>query len=331
MRTPFLSLIIPIYNKEKYIDKCLESILCQSFQDFELVVVDDGSTDGSVEKIKAFDDNRIHLFCRSNSGVSCARNYGILNARGEYIVFIDSDDYIDEDFVETLHQMWNQHPDSDVFLYGLKKCDKNGNVLGKYYSEVSGFQNWDDFYRTFMIEQGRKGVYGYVSTKMIRRKFLNRHNIRFDENIRLAEDYNFYLDVFMKRPVIFFSNYCGYNYVQEVENSSFQQRNIDYFSLIRIWMKTVELLRGKDGFAENEMMIREKIIGLYEALFLEMTKIKYSNISVAVARLHEMENSVNAFVKRRTYIQRWIADKRIFCLYMYLIMRKLFHLIRDIK
>lgn len=331
MRTPFLSLIIPIYNKEKYIDKCLESILCQSFQDFELVVVDDGSTDGSVEKIKAFDDNRIHLFCRSNSGVSCARNYGILNARGEYIVFIDSDDYIDEDFVETLHQMWNQHSDSDVFLYGLKKCDKNGNVLGKYYSEVSGFQNWDDFYRTFMIEQGRKGVYGYVSTKMIRRKFLNRHNIRFDENIRLAEDYNFYLDVFMKRPVIFFSNYCGYNYVQEVENSSFQQRNIDYFSLIRIWMKTIELLRGKDGFAENEMMIREKIIGLYEALFLEMTKIKYSNISVAVARLHEMENSVNAFVKRRTYIQRWIADKRIFCLYMYLIMRKLFHLIRDIK
>ena len=92
MRTPFLSLIIPIYNKEKYIDKCLESILCQSFQDFELLVVDDGSTDRSVEKIKAFDDNRIHLFCRSNSGVSCARNYGILNARGEYIVFIDSDD-----------------------------------------------------------------------------------------------------------------------------------------------------------------------------------------------------------------------------------------------
>lgn len=331
MKAPFLSLIIPVYNNEKYIGKCIESLLLQSFDDFELIVVDDGSMDKSASKVESFYDERIHLFRRPNGGVSCARNYGLLKARGEYVVFIDSDDYVDIDFVETLYQMWNRYPDSDVFLFGLQKCDKKGNILGKYYSEVSGYQNWNDFYKTFMIEQGKKGIYGYVSTKMLRRDFLNQYNIRFDENIRLAEDYNFYLDVYMKQPIIFFSNYCGYHYVQEVENSSFQQLNVDYFSLVKIWMKTIELLRDKNGFEENEIMIREKIIGLNEAVFFAMIKIRYSNVCIAVNRLHELESSLNVFMERKTFIQRWIADKKAFNLYVYLIIRKFSHFIRGIK
>jgi len=328
MKSPFLSLIIPVYNTERYIEKCIESILCQSFQNFELIIIDDGSTDKSVEKIETFHDKRIHLYRRSNNGVSSARNYGISKARGEYIVFIDSDDYIDKDFIETLYQMWIQYPNSDVFLFGLMKCDKQGNILGKYCSEVSGYQNMNDFYTTFMSEQGRKGIYGYVSTKMIRREFLNQYHIRFDEKIRLAEDYNFYLDVFIKQPIMFFSNYCGYYYVQEVENSSFQQRNVDYLSLIRIWIKALLFLQDKAGFEENGRLIREKIKGLNEAVFLEMQELEYSKINVMVNLLHEMEYSLNVFVKQETFIQKRIANKDVFYLYIYLLMRKIFHLIR---
>ena len=96
MKNIKFSIIIPAYNVEKYIAKTIVSILSQKYNNFELIVVDDGSYDNTVNIIKKFDDSRIKLFCQKNSGVSSARNKGISESSGDYIVFVDSDDYIED-------------------------------------------------------------------------------------------------------------------------------------------------------------------------------------------------------------------------------------------
>lgn len=97
-----VSIIVPIYNAEQYISKCIESILAQTYRDFELILVDDGSTDmcGKICDEYAKQDSRVHVIHQENKGVSAARNAGISLAKGEYIMFVDSDDFITENMLE---------------------------------------------------------------------------------------------------------------------------------------------------------------------------------------------------------------------------------------
>ena len=116
-----LSIIIPVYNKEQYIDGCLTSILNQTFTDFELILVDDGSTDGSAAVCRRFADadHRISLITKPNGGVSSARNTGLSKADGKYIGFIDSDDAIEPDMYELLIRNAEQYQ-ADVSICRLK-------------------------------------------------------------------------------------------------------------------------------------------------------------------------------------------------------------------
>ena len=103
---PKVSVVVPVYNAEKYIDRCIDSILSQTFEDFELILVDDGSPDksGKICDNYAAKDNRVKVIHKQNGGVSTARNVGIENSTGEYIMFVDSDDYIDNQMLEVLLQ-----------------------------------------------------------------------------------------------------------------------------------------------------------------------------------------------------------------------------------
>ena len=100
-----ISIVIPLYNKEKQIAHTLQSVFAQTFQDFEIVIVDDGSTDNSVMEVKKFDDPRVLLIQQSNAGVSAARNRGIEEANGELIAFLDADDEWMPEFLQTILQL----------------------------------------------------------------------------------------------------------------------------------------------------------------------------------------------------------------------------------
>ena len=101
---PLISLVIPVYNVEKYLDKCMESVLAQTYDNYEVILVDDGSTDNSGKMCDEYAerDSRVTVYHQKNSGVSVARNVGIENAKGEFISFIDSDDWVDESYLEKL-------------------------------------------------------------------------------------------------------------------------------------------------------------------------------------------------------------------------------------
>ena len=115
-----VSIIVPIYNAEKYLERCLDSLISQSFRDIEILAINDGSIDRSLEILKRYEsiDNRIKIINNSNVGVSETRNIGIMESKGEFIVFVDSDDWIDKDMIEKMYKfMTNEKSDMVICTY----------------------------------------------------------------------------------------------------------------------------------------------------------------------------------------------------------------------
>lgn len=123
-----ISVIIPLFNKEQNIFYTLQTVLNQTFQDFEIVIVDDGSTDKSVEEVKKVIDSRIRLIQQSNAGVSAARNRGIEEAKGEYIAFLDADDEWKPDYLKTQYELTQKYPQCSVFTCNYEFKDTEGKV-----------------------------------------------------------------------------------------------------------------------------------------------------------------------------------------------------------
>lgn len=125
-----ISIIVPVYNIELYIEKCVTSILEQSYNNFEILLIDDGSTDksGDICELLAAKDSRIKVFHKKNGGLSDARNYGLQYMKGEYVCFIDSDDYVDKDYLKKLYEAI-QEEEADVSLCSFKLVDENKREL----------------------------------------------------------------------------------------------------------------------------------------------------------------------------------------------------------
>ena len=111
----FLSIIIPLYNKQNYILKTVNSVLSQDVDDYEIVIVDDGSTDNSVKVVESIADSHIRLFRKENGGPSSARNYGVRMAKGEWILFLDADDALEKNAINTLRELSSIHEGYSVF------------------------------------------------------------------------------------------------------------------------------------------------------------------------------------------------------------------------
>lgn len=122
---PLTSVIIPVYNVEKFLNRCLDSVLEQSYQNFEVICINDGSTDNSLQILEKYakNDARIKIFTQSNQGVSVARNNGMQRMTGDYVCFIDADDYVEKDFLEMLVNS-AQKNDADVVQSGYIQCNK---------------------------------------------------------------------------------------------------------------------------------------------------------------------------------------------------------------
>lgn len=123
-----ISIIIPLYNKEKYVAKTIQTILSQTFQEFEIIVIDDGSTDQSVNEIKKIDDARIRIISQQNAGVSAARNRGIAEAKYDMIAFLDADDLWEKDFLETMLNLQKQFPQCSVYALNYNILTQDNTI-----------------------------------------------------------------------------------------------------------------------------------------------------------------------------------------------------------
>lgn len=182
---PLISIIIPVYNVEQYLPQCLDSILSQSYKDFEVILINDGSTDncGEICDQYAKRDKRIKVIQQKNSGVSSARNKGLQEGKGHFFTFIDADDYINPHYITNLIS----NKDEDLVIGGLFFL--NTGFKNRIKSEIYKNEQIADFIRKHI-----SGLY-FTSpcAKLYKRSIIKRCLIRFDEKMRIAEDLDFNL------------------------------------------------------------------------------------------------------------------------------------------
>jgi len=137
---PLISVIIPLYNKAPYIARALDSVLAQTVQDFEVIVVNDGSTDGSERIVQGYHDPRIHLINQENQGVSAARNRGVNEAQADLVAFLDADDEWLPQFLETIFRLREKYPEAGLYGTGYRTMNENGSIYDCVYNEKKGSQ-----------------------------------------------------------------------------------------------------------------------------------------------------------------------------------------------
>lgn len=178
--TPKVSVIVPIYNVEKYLSKCLISLLSQTLTDIEIICVNDGSTDNSLKILEEFakNDNRLKVLSQKNMGLSIARNNGIEVATGEYIGFVDSDDWVDLDFFEKLYNAAKEN-DCDIAVAGFKRCGRIIKTTKIKFDEVRVYSTINEKTVVASVPE-----YNYVWNKIYKR---DKWNFKFPEG-RIFED-----------------------------------------------------------------------------------------------------------------------------------------------
>lgn len=181
-----VSIIIPIYNVEKYIEKCLNSVINQTYNNIEIILIDDGSEDKSKQICDDYakTDTRIKVIHKKNEGVSKARNIGIDISKGEFITFIDSDDYIDKNYIEELYNLCVR-TNSDIVICGVKDEDYNGNIVNVS-NEMTKELNKREMLKELLNE---KYFFSVCWAKIYKKEVIE--NIRFNENMKIAEDLDF--------------------------------------------------------------------------------------------------------------------------------------------
>ena len=194
-KNPRVSIVVPIYNTKKYLKRCLNSIVNQTYQNLEIILVNDGSTDNSekIAKELAKKDHRIKLISQPNSGQSSARNTGIRKATGDYISFVDSDDEINQHFIKKLLQLYSDNTSITVCGHRYNRL-KEGTSKNLYQSELKPRRKNESqkaYILKLLVKDGR--MYS-CNNKLFKANVIKKHAIHFDEKLNFAEDTKFVLD-----------------------------------------------------------------------------------------------------------------------------------------
>lgn len=226
-----ISIIVPIYNTEAYLAECLDSLLCQTVQDLQIILVDDGSTDNSaaIEKEYAAKDCRIEVYQQSHAGQSAARNNGLKHAAGEFIAFVDADDWLDKDY---LHTLVSHIDDKDILQVGYRRVTNEGLILE---------------------QKTPRHFYQFTSPcmRLYRADYLLRAP-RFIEGM-IYEDVIFSLHIWSSKPSYRILPYTGYNYRYNESSTTSQPHPAEQqklYAAIRQanafwWLKRLTILRLK--------------------------------------------------------------------------------------
>lgn len=210
-----ISVIVPVYNGEKYIKSCLESLVNQTLKDIEIICIDDGSTDNSFKILTEYENkySNINVFRQENAGVSEARNQGISKSRGEYIAFVDIDDYIELNMYEEMYKITKIN-DVEVVMCDFLHEQIDGNKKGGNYNLPSNeLLNKDYIIKTICPNLMFDGVYNPIWNKIYSRKLIERVKFIMPRGIQYGEDLIFQLEIFDKIENIVFINKPLYHYI----------------------------------------------------------------------------------------------------------------------
>ncbi|WP_294064325.1 glycosyltransferase [uncultured Fusobacterium sp.] len=303
-----VSVIIPVYNVEDYIEKCLESVVNQTLKEIEIIVVNDGTKDNSIKKIeKYFSDSRIKIINKQNGGLSSARNAGLEIAKGEYISFIDSDDFIEEKMLE---ELYNESENADIVFSNNLNYNMLDNKLSKEEREF------------FFDKMSNKGSYicmyssAVVWNKIYKRDFLEKNNLRFIEGIIHEDDIFTIKSHFLAEKVKYvkkFHYYYRINRKDSIMNNKVKNKHLENYKVI--YEQVREFYDNFNG--TNFEKLRLYLLKSYYLIFrmrlegnvnkIEITNFEnnfkkcYSELKLSRLEKRIIEDDVKRVLKNREY------------------------------
>ncbi|WP_010237898.1 glycosyltransferase [Clostridium arbusti] len=257
-----ISIIVPIYNVEQYLSRCLDSIISQTYTNLEIILVDDGSTDDSWSICKKYAkiDKRIVLIKQENKGVSSARNEGIRIATGEYIAFVDSDDYIDNDMYEILYNLMNENNNIDLAICETVK----DNIKSK--SDISILNRNETLKALFNMKSFR----GYIFNKLFRKSIIEKNNLTFNKDIYICEDLLFCFNYVLNIRNAIYSMEQKYFYIERDDSAIHRSFNVKNLTVLNAYELMLENSKNnvdtnllnmmKANYVRHCMQISKKIV-----------------------------------------------------------------------
>jgi len=294
-KKPFFSVVIPLYNKQSHVKETIETVFNQTFQDYEIVVVNDGSTDESAKVVESLQDNRIRLIHQENAGVSGARNHGIKEAKADYIAFLDADDLWLPKFLQTIYDMIIDFPNAGMYATKFEQVDNAGNHTPRIVRALPS-----DKYVGIIPKFFKSAVLGdyptHTSAVCIPKKIFFDNNIWFPIGEKFAEDQHVWSRVAMQFDIAYNTNICAL-YMIEAENNTtgksskvkephksilslkefryIIKEELKYFDLyIKAWIyQTIlaninnrDMIYARKNFFSYELLLKDRIILIF--LFL---------------------------------------------------------------
>lgn len=258
-----ISVIIPVYNVEPYLRQCLDSVVNQTYRNLEIIIVDDGSPDncGAICDEYAARDKRLQVIHKQNEGVSAARNNGIVAATGAWTMFMDSDDWLEPDFIESMLAVAPAEMVDIVYAGGyIRESPTNSEQVYAFENKIS---DWNGEKKTYLcartlVPYSRKSGPQYNTTiatawnKLFRTAFLQQSGVSFNTELHPQEDILFCLDVIAKAASFFSVDYIGYHYRKGIETSALQRFNPNWPHMGDVFLS--ELERFVDAWPEKEAL-----------------------------------------------------------------------------
>ncbi|MBD0830554.1 glycosyltransferase family 2 protein [Aestuariibaculum sediminum] len=309
---PFISVVIPLYNKEKYIKATLISVLNQTFNDFEVIIINDGSTDRSLEIVENIKNNKIAIYTNKNQGLSFSRNYGIKKAKGKYVAFLDADDLWREDYLKTIFNLIVIHKKYNVFAtnFGLLNPNYKPNLYTKTFDKknvkiISDYFNMNKNILTPSSIVINKNVFKNIGY--------------FNESVNYGEEYDFYIRCFSRYDLIYYSEFKVYYRINvpnqlTAPNKNFYKKLPDYEMLLKTY--DCKHLKKFVDFAHYELVVLYKMERNKKMVNFYKTKINTNNLN-KIQRL-KFWLPIPAFYWSKL-IYNWFSNKFINLLYFLLI------------
>ncbi|PFQ01438.1 glycosyltransferase family 2 protein [Bacillus cereus] len=243
-----ISVVIPVYNAEKFLPKCLNSIKNQTYKDLEVILINDGSTDRSGEICDEFSqkNERITVIHKENGGVSSARNAGLKAVKGQYVGFVDPDDWIEEKMLETLYKLVAEN-NADIAACGYFREDSEGRITNKLLDSKVISYNQTEALNTILSEEHFKG---FTCNKLFSTEILK--DITFDEEIHFCEDLLFCCQAISNSNKLVYDTTPYYHYITHNSNASQSQFSLKKLTALDALKNIVDLLENKEGVKINK-------------------------------------------------------------------------------
>ncbi len=242
-----ITMIVPVYNGEKVINRCIDSILEQSFKSYSIIIVNDGSTDNTKRKLAKYSTNkRIKIINTKNQGVSAARNLALHYVSSEYVGFIDADDYIESNYLQDLFNGITTNKNIDLSVINFNKKNLEGSLLyqSNYTSGIMDAKRFIEYVLRF------DGPGGYLWNKLFRRKIICDNFLHFDTELSIAEDLLFCIEYLKECTTVNIVDRCGYNYIVSQEgitgSGKKKEKKEKFLHNYRLALKKIRNILDKD-------------------------------------------------------------------------------------